>query len=85
MRADAVGYEWTFIVVAITMTISLFSMAFVYQPTFDPKDFESPIEHIADEPISMVPYGSIRTTEVTQSRRAAGGFRSGYNRHSDSL
>lgn len=63
---DAVGYEWTFLVVSFAMTASLLSMAFIYTPTFDPHDFDS--AHI-----SMTPaYGSLRTTEeedITTKRR----------------
>lgn len=82
---DAVGYEWTFLVVALTMAISLVSMAFVYTPTFDPHEFEVAQQQISREPstLSCVPYGSIRSGDIKQWR--AGSYKNGYNRHSDSL
>jgi MFS family permease len=58
---DAVGYEWTFLVVALCMTASLLSMTFVYTPTFDPHDYEV----LQDVTSTMPVYGSIRTTGVT--------------------
>jgi MFS family permease len=60
---DAVGYEWTFLVVAFTMGTSLLSIVFIYKPTFDPHDFGS--AHASITPV----YGSVHTTDVTHSQR----------------
>ena len=60
---DAVGFEWTFLFVALTMTVALLFMAFVYNPTFDPHDFES-------VRLSVPPaYASLRDPDLTQRAR----------------
>lgn len=68
---DAVGFEWTFVFVALTMTVALLCMAFVYKPTFDPHDFETVQMDIAP------PYGSLRDPNRLSQRRT--GYESRYS------
>lgn len=83
---DAVGYEWTFVVVALAMTVSLLAMAFIYKPSFDPHEFA---EVAAANDVDMVPYGSIRTNgskELAKDEEQDVTLRrAGYNRYSDSF
>jgi MFS family permease len=78
---DAVGYEWTFIFVALVMTVALLFMALVYKPTFDPHDFESVHMNMQASP----PFGSLRDPDVSSSASRRRRRPDYVNKYSDSL
>jgi len=78
---DAVGYEWTFIFVALVMTVALLFMALVYKPTFDPHDFESVHMNMQASP----PFGSLRDPDVSSSASRRRRRPEYVNKYSDSL